>query len=257
MKGCIAVARRELLSYFVSPVAYICIAGFLLLGGYFFFSYFQMFQIYMMRAAQMPMQMQQQQFNLNDWVIEGYFQTLLILLVFILPMLTMKLVAEERKNGTFELLITSPLSVSDVVIGKLLGIAAIVFLMVATATSFPLILAIVGNPEVAPIFSGAAAVLLAGIGFASIGMAISSFTDNQVIAAIVTLVVLLVLYAIDAAGESFGPAVQSVLKIISPVEQARSMIDGVVETKSLAYFILLTFFGSFLSCKALEAFRWR
>jgi ABC-2 type transport system permease protein len=255
MKGSVAIARRELLSYFVSPVAYIGIGGFLLMAGYFFISYFQMFQVYMARAAQMPMQAQQ--LNLNDFVIEGYFQTLLILLVFILPMLTMKLIADERKNGTFELLITSPLSVTDVVIGKFVGVGVVVLLMVVCATTFPLILALFGDPEIKPIFSGAFAVFLAGLGFASIGMAISAFTDNQVVAAIVTLVVLLVFYAIDAAGESFGPLVQTVLKTISPVEQARAMIEGVIETKSLAYFVLLSFFGSFLSCKALEAFRWR
>jgi ABC-2 type transport system permease protein len=190
-------------------------------------------------------------------VVEGSFHTLLIILVFVVPMLTMKVIAEERRSGTFELLITSPLQVRDIVVGKLLAIAGVLAIMILVASSFPLILAYFGEPEVPPMLSGMLAVFLSAVGFASIGIAVSSCTDNQIIAAIVTLVILLVLYAIDAIGQSFGVGVQEMLRSLSPVDHARGMIDGVIETKSLVYFGLLIVSGAFLSCRSLEAFRWR
>jgi ABC-2 type transport system permease protein len=173
MRNIIAICKRELLSFFVSPIAYFVITGFTLLVGYFFFNYFsiflrmqQMSQVIAMRGGQLP--------NLNQTVIEGVYQTMIVILVFLVPLLTMRIVAEEKRRGTFELLLTSPLSVSEIVLGKFLSLAVIIFVMLGISAIFPLLLIIYGSPEVAPIISGFVGVLLCTLGFASIGMAVSS-----------------------------------------------------------------------------------
>ena len=254
-----AICKRELLSYFVSPVAYLVLSGFLLLAGYFFFNMLGYFNIAIERYAQMSQMMggQQPAPNLNQWVVEGYYQTLLVVLVFLVPLLTMRLIAEEKRKGTFELLVTSPLSVTDIVIGKFLGVSAILMLMVLGGGVFPLLLIMFGNPEVLPILSGLLGVILCTLAFASIGMAASAFTENQIIAGVSGMVTLLLLYVIHSPAESFGGPTADVLRYLSPVLQVQDLLKGVVSLKAIVYFLSVTLFGLFLTQRALEAQRWR
>jgi len=256
MRNIIAICKRELLSFFVSPVAYFVITGFILLAGFFFFNYLawfarilQMSQMMPMRGSEIP--------NLNQTVIEGFYQTMLIILVFMIPLLTMRVIAEEKKRGTFELLITSPVSITEIVLGKFLGLSVVIIVMLLLTFCFPLLLIIYGNPEVLPILSGLLAVILCSLAFASIGMAVSSFTENQIVAGISSMVTLLLLYVIQAPAESLGGVGAEILKYISPVEQARDMVRGVISLTSLVYFSSLILLGIFLSQRALEAHRWR
>ena len=257
-----SIFKRELLSYFISPVAYLVLTGFLLLAGFFFFNMLGYFNVAIERYAQMAQMMGggaggQIPPNLNQWVIEGYFQTLLVVLVFLVPLLTMRLIAEEKRKGTFELLATSPISINDIVIGKFLGVSAILLLMIVGSFSFPALLIAFGNPEVAPIISGFLGVVLCTLAFASIGMATSAFTENQIIAGVSGMVTLLLLYVIHSPAESFGGVTGEVLRYISPVLQVQDLLKGVVSLKSIAYFASVIFFGLFLTQRALEAQRWR
>lgn len=256
MRNSVAIFRRELFSFFVSPVAYLVIAGFVLLAAYFFFNLLGMYNLMLAQYSMMPAGAASAP-NLNQWVIEGYYHTLLIILVFLVPMLTMRVIAEERRLGTFELLATSPLKVSDIVIGKFLGVGAVVLIMVLFAGIFPLLLCVFGNPEVKPMLSGLLAVALCALGFTSIGVAISAFTENQIVAAVSGMVALLLLYVIQQPAESVGGVAADLLTYLSPVMQAKDMIRGVVSLKSLTYFVSLMFLGIFLCQRALEAQRWR
>lgn len=258
MRNIISIFRRETLAFFVSPVAYFVIAGFVLLAGYFFFNLLQMYNLILARYAMMP-QMGMQAPNLNQWVVEGYYHTLLIILVFLIPVLTMRTIAEEKRRGTFELLATSPLSVREIVIGKFLGVGFIVLLMVALVAIFPLLLVYFGNPgpEWKPIVSGLVGVLLCALGFASVGIAISAFTENQVIAAVTSMVALLLLYVIHSPAEALGGAMGDLLVYLSPVMQARDLLKGVISLKAIIYFLSLITLGLFLSQRALDAQRWR
>ena len=253
----LTIAKREILSFFVSPVAYFVLAGFILLGAYFFFNMLAMFNIMFQRQQMMPYQMGDNNMNLNQWVVEGYYHTMIVILVFLIPLLTMRTFAEEKRRGTFELLMTSPLSIFDIVFGKFLGLATIIFVMVLGSVAFPFILINFGNPEVGPIFSGAFAVLLCALSFASIGMAASSFTENQIVAGVTTMVTLLLLYVIHSPAESIGGVAGQVLSYISPVLEAQDFIKGVISTKGLVYFISLIGLGLFVSQRSLEAERWR
>jgi len=256
MRAILAICKRELLSFFVSPIAYFVITGFMLLVGFFFFNYlaffarmYEMSQVMAFRGGQIP--------NLNQTVIEGLYQTMLVILVFLIPLLTMRIVAEEKRRGTFELLITSPVSVSEIVLGKFLSLAVIVLVMLSLSGIFPLLLVVYGSPEIAPIVSGFFGVVLCALSFASVGMAVSSFTENQIVAGVSSMVTLLLLYVIQAPAESLGGTAAEVLRYLSPIEQVQSLLRGVISVQSVAYFLSFIGVGLFLSQRALEAHRWR
>ena len=257
MRNILAICKRELLAFFVSPIAYFVITGFALLVGFFFFNYLaffaRMFEMSQMMAfrggGELP--------NLNQVVIEGLFQTMVVILVFLIPLLTMRIVAEEKRRGTFELLITSPVSVTEVVVGKFLSLAVVIVAMLSISFIFPLLLMVYGNPEIPPIVSGFCGVVLCALGFASIGMAVSSFTENQIVVGVSSMVVLLLLYVIQAPAESLGGTSAEVLRYLSPIDQVQQFLRGVVSLKSVTYFVSLILLGIFLSQRALEAHRWR
>ena len=251
-----AICKRELLAFFVSPIAYFVITGFTLLVGFFFFnhlSYFaqlvEMSAMISLRGRELP--------NLNQTVIEGVYQTMVVILVFLIPLLTMRTIAEEKKKGTFELLITSPVSVSQVVLGKFLSIAIVLIIMLSVNLIFPALLITYGDPEILPIVSGFLGLVLCSLGFASIGMAVSSFTENQVVAGVISMVTLLLLYVIQAPAESLGGTAAEVVRYLSPVDQLQDLLRGIITLKSITYFVSLIVVGLFLSQRALEAYRWR
>ena len=256
MRNIIAICKRELLSFFVSPIAYFVITGFTLLVGFFFFNYFSLFlRMYQMSAylsmRGMPLP------NLNQTIIEGVYQTMIVILVFLVPLLTMRIVAEDKRRGTFELLLTSPVSVFEIVMGKFLSLAVIIFAMLSISFIFPLLLIVYGAPEVPPILSGFVGVLLCTLGFASIGMAVSSFTENQIVAGVSSMVTLLLLYVIQAPAESLDGTVADVLRYLSPVDQVQDFVRGVVTLKATVYFVSMITLGLVLSQRALDALRWR
>lgn len=258
MRNIWAICKREVLSFFVSPIAYFVITGFVLLAGYFFFIPLSYYNIIIARYNSMPYyQGGGNAPNLNQFVVEGFYHTLIIILVFLVPLFTMRIIAEEKRRGTFELLLTSPLTVSEVVLGKFLGVAFVIFVMLCLTFLFPLILLMGGDPEIGPVLTGFLAILLCGFGFASIGMAVSSFTENQIVAGVSSMVTLLLLYVIHSPGESLGGGVAQVLEYLSPVMQAREMIKGVISIQGCVYFLSLITLGLFLSNRAIEAYRWR
>lgn len=258
MRTIVAICKRELLSFFVSPVAYFVITGFALLVGFFFFNYLAYFaQMYNEMSQWMAIRGGGQLPNLNQVVIEGLFQTMVVILVFLVPLLTMRIVAEEKRRGTFELLITSPVSVSQIVLGKFLSLAIVLVVMLSITFIFPALLMWYGTPEVPPILSGFAGVILCALGFASIGMAVSSFTENQIVAGVSSMVTLLLLYVIQAPAESLGGTTAEVLRYLSPIDQVQQFLRGVISLRSVAYFASLILIGLFVSHRALDAHRWR
>lgn len=259
MRNIIAIARREILSFFVSPIAYFVITGFILLAGYFFFNLVAIFNYAFAQYNSMPPMYRGAGPgpNLNQIVVEGFYHTLVVILVFLIPLLTMRTVAEEKKRGTFELLVTSPVSVSEIVLGKFMGVAFMILVMMLGVFCFPLLLCLYLDPEVAPIFTGIFALTMCSLAFASIGMAVSSFSENQVVAGICSMVTLLLLYVIHSPAEAMEGRAHDILYALSPVMQLKDFFNGVVTLKSTVYFFSLTFLGIFLSQRALESYRWR
>jgi ABC-2 type transport system permease protein len=259
MRNIFTIARREIHSFFVSPIAYFVITGFFLLAGYFFFNLLGFFNIMQQRYRMMSSYGAGDAPNLNQWVVESFYQTLIVVLVFLIPFLTMRVIAEEKRRGTFELLVTSPLSVADIVIGKFLGVGFVILLMMGLIFMFPALLVIFGNPgpEIPPLFTGLLGISLCSLAFASLAMAVSCFTENQIVAGISGMVLLLLLYVIQSPAETIGGTTGDVLNYLSPITQVKDMLRGVLSISSIVYFLSLIGFGIFLSQRALEAYRWR
>jgi ABC-2 type transport system permease protein len=257
MRNVLTIAGKELRSYFASPVAYVLLAAYLALGGYFFYAlltaFNQTLQIYtMMRNPEMI-----SRFNLNQMVVVPLLHNMSVLLIFIVPAITMRMFPEEKRAGTYELLLTSPVRVGEIVLGKFLGGLVLVLLMVALSGLFGLLLVLYGNPELPMMLSGYLGLALMGTVFLAIGTLISSFTDNVVIAYVGALFTLLVLYTIGWLGETIQGVGGGLVRYASITEHFTELTKGIIDTKDLVYFATLLVIGIFLTQRSVESVRWR
>src|ERR1700733_8007723 len=198
MKNSLTIAGKELAGYFLQPVAYVVMTVFLLLGGFFFFAllrYFEMTLAYSAAMQQNPEVLNQ--INLNQRVIEPMLHNLAIVLVILVPAITMRAFAEEKRTGTYEFLLTAPIRTGEIVAGKFIAASVFILIMVALIWIFPIILMVFGDPEVGVMGAGYMALALLGVCFVAIGLFTSSLTQNQIIAAISCLGILLLLYVIS------------------------------------------------------------
>jgi ABC-2 type transport system permease protein len=257
VRNVLTIAGREVRSYFASPVAYVLLAVFLALGGYFFYAlltaFNQSLQIYaMMRNPELL-----QRFNLNEMVIRPLLQNMSVLLIFLVPAITMRMFPEEKRAGTYELLLTSPVRVSEIVLGKFLGGLVLVLLMVALSGFFGVLLSVYGNPERPMMLAGYLGLALMAIAFLAVGTLISSFTDNVVIAYVGTLFALLLLYTIGWLGETLSGVAGALVKYASITEHFQELLKGIIDTRELVYFGTLLVVSLFLTQRSVESVRWR
>jgi ABC-2 type transport system permease protein len=257
VKNAFTIAGKELRSYFVSPIAYVVLTGFLLLGGWFFFNLLARFSFLLSIYSAMRNPEAQMRLNLNDFVIAPLLHNLSVVLVILVPVITMRSFAEEKRSGTYELLMTSPLSITEIVAGKFLGALGFLIVMLALTGIYPIILLAYGNPEIGVIAAGYLGLLLLAIAFLTVGLLTSSFTENQIIAAVSCLVLLLLLYVISWPAETAGPVLGAVLKYVSLTEHFGEMVKGVVDTKELVYFGSVILLALFLTQRSVESVRWR
>src|SRR4249920_3163389 len=195
MRNVLAIAQKELKSYFSSPIAYIVIGLFALFFGYFFAVYLQVF----LRDS-MGGEMGQQPMNVNQQMLRPVLQNVTVLLLFVLPAITMRTYAEERRSGTIELLLTSPVSDVQIVLGKFLGALALYAVMLSVTLVHNGVLFLYGHPEWKPILTSYFGLLLLGGSFLSVGLFISTLTTNQIVAYIATFSTFLLLWVISWIG---------------------------------------------------------
>lgn len=257
MRNILAIAAKDLRSQFVSPIAYVVLTGFLLLGGWFFFNLLARFNFLLNLYLSFRNPEAMERLNLNDFVIAPLLHNLSVILVILVPVITMRSFAEEKRSGTYELLMTSPLSVTEIVLGKFLGAFGFVFIMLLLTGIYPLILVLYGNPEAGVILSGFLGLLLLATAFVSVGLLTSSLTENQIIAAVSCLVVLLLLYVISWPADTAGETLGAVLKYASLTEHFSEMVKGVIDTRDLAYFGSVIVLALFLTQRSVESLRWR
>jgi ABC-2 type transport system permease protein len=254
----LTIAGRELRSIFVSPIAYVVMTGFLLLGGWFFFNLLARFNLLVsMYSSFQGGAEAMARLNVNEFVLAPLFHNLSVVLVILVPMITMRGFAEEKRAGTYELLLTSPIGTGEIVIGKFVGVVAFITVMIALTSIYGLILWIYGNPEVGIMLSGYLGLLLLAITFVTIGLFASSLTENQIIAAVTGLVMLLLLFVIAWPADSAGEVLGGVLRYVSVTEHFADMIKGVIDTKSLVYFATMIVGWLFLTQRSVESIRWR
>ena len=196
--------------------------------------------------------------NLNQIVIEPLLHNLSIVLVVLVPAITMRSFAEEKRAGTYELLLTAPVRTGEIVAGKFIAAAAFMLIMIALAGIFPLILVVFGNPEVGVMLSGYIGLALLAVAFVSIGLFTSSLTQNQIIAAITCFGVLLMLYVISwPAQEGSSSILSGLLRYLSLPDHFSQMVTGIIDTMDIVYFLSLIFVALFLTQRSVESARWR
>lgn len=257
MRNILAIAAKDLRSQFVSPIAYVVLTGYLLLGGWFFFNLLARFNFLLNMYLSFRNPEAMERLNLNEFVIAPLLHNLSVILVILVPVITMRSFAEEKRSGTYELLMTSPLSITEIVLGKFFGAFAFVLIMVGLTAVYPLILMLYGDPEGGVILSGFLGLVLLGTAFVSVGLLTSSFTENQIIAAVSCLVGLLLLYVISWPAETAGPTLGAVLKYLSLTEHFGEMVKGVIDTRDLMYFGSVIVLSLFLTQRSVESLRWR
>ena len=255
MSNVLAIAQKELRSYFFSPIAYVVIGFFVFIFGYFFAANLAAFLRFSMQAG---MFRGAQVVNVNEHMIRPLLLNSGLILVFVLPFITMRSYAEEKKSGTIELLLSSPLTDVQIILGKYLGAMALFAVMLAV-TLIPVgLLFIYGEPELLPILTGYLGLLLMGGLFISVGLLISSMTTNQILAGFATVVVLLLLWTIGwMADPSGGSTTSQILAYLSVPDHYDDFSKGVIDTTHLAYYLSFITFGLFLTVRSVDSERWR
>ena len=255
MNNVLAIAHKEIKGYFASPVAYIVIGFSAILFGWFFINLLYYFDRMSMQASsgfggQQPV-------NVNEMLITPLFLNVSVILLFTLPLITMRTYAEEKRSGTIELLLTSPLTDFQIVMGKFLGGLVLYASMLAVTAVHVGFLFALGNPEWRPVATGYLGLLLMGGCFLSLGLFVSSLTRNQIVAGMVTFAIFLLFWVINWIASFTGPTTQSVLNYLSITEHLNDFARGVVDTKHLVYYVSFIMFSLFLTVRAVDSERWR
>ena len=255
MKNIWAVCKREIKAYFTTPIAYVITFVFLVVTGFFFYSLILWFNSYSMQAARYPEAIQQ--LNINQMVYSPLFHNISIILLFAIPLLTMRLFAEEKKRQTDELLFTSPLSVVQIILGKYFASLFVLLTILLLTGILSIFTFAYGNPEFAPILNGYLGLFLMGAGFLAIGIFFSSVTDNQVVAAMLTFGVLLLFLILNWAAGSASGMWKDVLNYLSFFQHFDDLTRGILDTTDLVYYLSFIFLGLFLTHSVIQSRRWR
>ncbi len=258
MNNLLAIADKELRAYFASPIAWVLVGLFSLLVGGFFVAGLQYFvQASMQMDAFAQMGQQQQTINVNQHLIGPLFSNVAVIALFVVPMMTMRAYAEEKRSGTIELLLTSPLTDVQIVAGKFLGALALYGVMLAVTLVHIAILFVYGEPEWRLVATGYLGLLLMGASFLSIGLFVSSLTKNQIVAVMGTFAALLLLWIVSWFAESASPTMQPVLRHLSIIEHFDNFSKGVIDVSDLTYYLSFIAFGLFLTVRSVDSERWR
>jgi ABC-2 type transport system permease protein len=280
VRNILAIAWREIRTYFTSPLAYVIIGIFLALSGYIFWAHLVRFSELCLRFGSNPYFLNQ--LNVNDMVIRPLFGSLGIIFLFMIPAVSMRLLAEERKTGTAELLFTSPVTTAQVVLGKYLGAAFLLLAMIGVTLSYPvLIMTSNASPDMKPTLVGYLGVFLMGLSFLGVGLLISSMTENQIIAGVGAFGVSLGLWILPWIAESAtvtlaslmnsvtfglweklhlglgGPTLGDLLNKMSFVDHLKDFQKGLLDTEHVVFYLSVVFLSLFLTQRVVDSQRWR
>jgi len=251
----IAIYKRELKYYFKSVTAYVTLSIFLFFSGYFFFSLLMRYSIfsYQILRSTDPAE----GLNLMDSVMRPLLNNTSIVLLLVLPLVSMRLLSEEKKLGTFELLLTYPTRDAAVIFGKYAAAVTFFLAMIASTALYPILLSVFSDPEPVPILVGYLGFCLMGCTFLSIGIFFSSVTDNQLVAGISTFGASLFFLVIGWIVPFVDSTMSIVLRQFSLLMHFKSFSMGIIDTQDVTYYIFLTVFFLFLTVKSIESARWR
>ena len=254
MRNVWIICRKELRSYFVSPVAYLLLAMFAVIFGFFLWNILGFFvregTEAMMRGQMFPM-------NLNERVVRPLLQNISVVGLFLIPLITMRLFAEEKRTGTIELLATSPVTDMQVILGKWTA-AMIMYggMLLLSAVNFVFVFRY-GHPDWKPLAIGYLGLLLQAGALLALGTFISTLTKNQIIAGAVTFAVSLLLYILEWVTSFETATWVHVVSYMSIITHFESFSKGLLDSKDAIFYVTLTFLGLFLTSRSMESLRWR
>ena len=254
MRNVWIICQKELNSYFTSPVAYLLLTMFALIFGFFFWNALGYFVLIgmeqQMRGQAFPM-------NLNEQVIRPLLSNASVIGLFFIPMITMRLFAEEKRTGTIELLATSPIRDMEVILGKWLAALLLYAVLLAfTAINFAFLFRY-GNPDWKPLAIGYLGLVLQAGGLLAIGTFISTLTKNQIIAGAATFGVCLLLWVLEWVAGYETATWAKVLAYLSVITHFDSFAKGVLDTKDAIFYLSVIFLGLFFTSRSMESLRWR
>jgi len=258
MKNIWTIARKELNSYFRSPIAYIVLAVFAVIFGFFYYSILAVFlRQTFMQAQYMQMYGQMPPVNVNEMVIRPLLMNTSVVSLFLIPMITMRLIAEEKKTGTIELLMTSPVTDLQLILGKFLGAFLLYAALLGVSILYIGILFWYGNPDWKPLVAAYIGQLLLGGTFLSFGLLLSTFTRNQMVAGSLTFTLFLILWVVDWVSEYSGTQAGQIASYLSLTTHIENFSKGVIDLKDTVYYLSAIGLGLFLTVRSLESVRWR
>jgi ABC-2 type transport system permease protein len=254
MKNVWTVARRDFRAYFTSPIAYIVIAGFLVIMGWMFFQNLLHFNL---------QNMQYQNFNMGkgvsitDGIVRPLYGNMNVIFLFLVPFITMRLFAEERKLHTIELLITSPVTLTEIILGKFLSALLLVLVMMGLTAVYPVILVLTGNPDIGPIVTSyVGTILLAGC-YLALGILFSAMTENQIVAGALTFATGLFFWLVSWASQNAGPVWGDLFMFLSLISHYNNFSQGILNTSDIFYYLSFIGVGLYLTHRVLDSYRWR
>lgn len=254
MRNILAIAGKELRGYFASPIGYVLVGFYALLFGWFFYTLVAFFE---RQSMQMAMGGPGGSLNINQMLVAPLLMNATVIMLLVFPLITMRTYAEEKRSGTMELLLTSPITDWQIILGKFIGALGLYAAMLAVTVVHMGVLFVFGTPEWKPIATGYLGLLLMGGSFLSLGLFISSLTRNQIVAGMITFSVFLLLWVINWVSSFVGPTAQAVLNTLSVTEHFDDFAKGIIDTKHLVYYLSFIAMGLFLTMKSVDSERWR
>jgi len=254
MKNVLIICGKEIKSYFSSPIAYLLMTIFAVIFGYFFFSATAYF---VQASMQSQMQGQSSPMNVNDFIIGPLLGNASVVGLFLIPMISMRLFAEEKRQGTIELLMTSPIHDWEIILGKWLGALIMYACVIGISGLNVALLFAYGKPDWRPILVGYLGLLLQGGCLLAIGTFISTTTSNQIIAGGATFAVCLLLWVLDWVSSYEQAVWAKVIAYCSVLTHFEPFSKGVIDSKDVLFYLSVIFFGLFLTQRSLESLRWR
>jgi ABC-2 type transport system permease protein len=262
MRNILTIAGKDIRIYLTTWVSYVVFALFIIITAFFFTSLVERYQVVSLQAAQQPWMLEQ--LNLTDIVMGNVLRNVSVFFLFLLPALTMRLFAAEKKENTLELLLTVPVRPSEIVLGKYLAALVMMTIMLGLTLVFPLLLTIYGATphggaalDWRTVWTGYAGMYLLGAAYLAIGLLTSALTSSQAVAVVSSFAILLLLFVIGYAGSGQTGFWQQFFGYISLTNHLEDFIRGIVGVTGIVHYVSLALFGLFLSYRVVEAQRWR
>jgi gliding motility-associated transport system permease protein len=253
MRGTLVITSKELKQLFSSPIAYVALAMYFVVAGFLYFSLVGMYSVQVLQLQGTP----PSDFNPTRIIFGPLFQDTTFVLILLIPVLTMRLVSEEDRAHTMELLATSPVTSGAIILGKFLAVLLLFITMLVISTYMPLSLALIGRLDWGLLAASYIGLVLLGAAFLAIGLFASTLNENQIVSAAIGFAILLVFYVLGFAQQASGSTVQQILSSLSVSSHFSNLVGGIVDTQDVLFFLSLAGFFLFLGVVALESRKWR